>query len=73
MLKADAPILGPYPTIIGKIGIPCDMDGRNVSGLGMWRALLLKPATLTRFFDQSDRKDTGRMEMGTYITCMLLT
>lgn len=31
-LKADALILGPYPTIIGEIGTPMDMDGKRSYG-----------------------------------------
>ncbi|KAI0044121.1 glycoside hydrolase family 5 protein [Auriscalpium vulgare] len=32
MLKEDAIILGAYPTIVGEIGIPYDMDGRRAYG-----------------------------------------
>ncbi|KAG6810706.1 hypothetical protein H0H92_010669 [Tricholoma furcatifolium] len=32
ILKADAATLGPYPTIIGEIGTPFDMDGKRSYG-----------------------------------------
>jgi hypothetical protein len=32
MLKADAQILGDYPTVIGEIGTPIDMDGKRSYG-----------------------------------------
>lgn len=32
MLKEDAYIMGPFPTLIGEIGVPMEMDGKRSYG-----------------------------------------